>query len=657
VQSKVLTVMLTDMKGFTETSSKVSRDEMMALVKRHDELIRPILQQFGGNVVKTIGDAFLVVFESPTNAVLCGLVIQHTLRQHNETATNGERIEVRVAINIGEVQLTEDDVFGDPVNLAARINGITEPGEIFFTDAVYLAMNKQEVPSSEIGQRRFKGVPEPVKLFQVIQDPVSDQYQKALDLAGRPSEAPPPSEEPLSGLGIPTRPSRKPLIAGLVVVVAAVAAAAAFLLLKGPDWTAQVREFSAQGGFPQAWHAIDARFSEEPGDPRVTPVALEVLEAELKTVIDRDGYEKSIERLKEHKEKRQFLEQIDDVIRRTRRENAFSILAKGKYQNWSPGLKILRELADERKSDPKAQYDLAKAYSGCTNMSHSTLFYMAARAIEADESYAGDEWIKKTILGLLREVKIRPGWSDSLRFYDVVAKHYAADVKDELGPLVTGDGDNARRNAYGILSRIGKLPEATVFEYHRLNLFRVDDSRARKEALEYLGKWLERRDEARVLLEGRKFDDIPALNRYRSFGARDSSDIIEKLFYDQCRDHLLKSVVAPGNVGLRHNSMKILNARGDATSEIVHRYHILNLTEYGMDQLRYRYGYLTDAFGYLKGGKIAKPEWRAEALKLVTKKQADLAAAKKNKYVRKDEDVVKWLEESLAAAHKALSGR
>ena len=91
------------------------------------------------------------------------------------------------------------------------------------------------------------------------------------------------------------------------------------------------------------------------------------------------------------------------------------------------------------------------------------------------------------------------------------------------------------------------------------------------------------------------------------------------------------------------------------TPELIHKYHLLNLTEYDMDQLRYRYGYLTQAFEYLKTTKITNAEWRAEALKLVDGKAAMIAKAKARKSVRKDPEVVAWLEKELSAARKALT--
>lgn len=179
----VASVMFTDIRGFTARTSRDTRVGLEELLSTHENLLLPVIKHFDGRVVKTIGDAFLVVFESPTNAVLCGVVIQRRLHVFNSTAPDAKKIEVRVAINSGEVTLRGDDVFGEPVNIAARIEGITEPNEIYFTEATYLTMQKAEVPSSEVGTRRLKGIPEEIKLYKVIQDENNELYMQIISHA------------------------------------------------------------------------------------------------------------------------------------------------------------------------------------------------------------------------------------------------------------------------------------------------------------------------------------------------------------------------------------------------------------------------------------------------------------------------------------------
>ncbi len=170
VETKHLTIMFTDIKGFTSRTSLSSRQQLEKILDVHEQLLSPIFKKFKGTIIKTIGDAFLVTFNSPTDAVLCGMQVQKELTKYNESVSESERMEVRIAINSGEVAVKNNDVFGEPVNIAARLEGIAEAGDIYFTEAVYLSMNKAEIPTAEVGYRHFKGIPEEIKVYKVIGD-------------------------------------------------------------------------------------------------------------------------------------------------------------------------------------------------------------------------------------------------------------------------------------------------------------------------------------------------------------------------------------------------------------------------------------------------------------------------------------------------------
>jgi class 3 adenylate cyclase len=179
---KTLTVMFTDIAGFTRRTESVSRAAMMKQLETHNALLMPIVAHFDGRIVKSIGDALLVVFESPTNALQCGMLMQHRLREHNERRPPGERIEIKVSINTGEVTVTDGDVFGDPVNVASKVEKATQPGEIYFTEATFLAMNKAEVPNVFVKTFRPRGSDsEEIKLFKVVQDADDPVYRHVVE--------------------------------------------------------------------------------------------------------------------------------------------------------------------------------------------------------------------------------------------------------------------------------------------------------------------------------------------------------------------------------------------------------------------------------------------------------------------------------------------
>ncbi len=162
--------MFTDIKGFTQRTSLQSRIATAELIKQHNDLLAPIFEERGGKIIKTIGDAFLVVFESPTNAVLTGIQLQQKLKEHNGNTAETDKLEVRVAISTGEVSVIDNDIYGEAVNIAARLESVSEANEVYFTESTYLAMNRAEVPTAEIGYRLFKGIPDKIKIFKVLRE-------------------------------------------------------------------------------------------------------------------------------------------------------------------------------------------------------------------------------------------------------------------------------------------------------------------------------------------------------------------------------------------------------------------------------------------------------------------------------------------------------
>ncbi len=161
-------VMLTDIKGYTAATSRQTREENARMLALHDALLMPVITAFGGRRVKSIGDALLLLFPAPTAALLCAAAIQDRLADHARRVVEGDRIEVRIALAMGEVRLDAGDVFGEAVNLASRIEGQAEPGEIWFSEALYWAVDRGRVPVEELGWRPLDGLKEEVRLFRVL---------------------------------------------------------------------------------------------------------------------------------------------------------------------------------------------------------------------------------------------------------------------------------------------------------------------------------------------------------------------------------------------------------------------------------------------------------------------------------------------------------
>jgi len=162
-----LTIMFTDVVDYTQRTSGQSRTEIRALLKRFNRILLPIVHRFGGWQVKNLGDAMLIAFHSPTDALRCGMAQQDAVADANLTLPAAQHLHIRIAVTVGEVLVQDNDVFGEAVNLAARLEHVTPPDAIYFTEAVYLAMNRAEVTSQPVGTEQFKGIPEPVGIYQV----------------------------------------------------------------------------------------------------------------------------------------------------------------------------------------------------------------------------------------------------------------------------------------------------------------------------------------------------------------------------------------------------------------------------------------------------------------------------------------------------------
>ncbi|HXY56594.1 MAG TPA: adenylate/guanylate cyclase domain-containing protein [Nitrososphaerales archaeon] len=165
---RLAAIMFTDIVGYTALTQ---RDEAlsMKLLDEHRSLVRPIFLKHGGREVKTIGDAFLVEFGSALAAVRCAYDLQQSLHELNSNRPADSQVQVRVGIHLGDVIHSENDVLGDAVNVASRIEPLSTPGGICISEQVYSQVrNKFEFPMVSIGRKELKNVGESVEVFRVV---------------------------------------------------------------------------------------------------------------------------------------------------------------------------------------------------------------------------------------------------------------------------------------------------------------------------------------------------------------------------------------------------------------------------------------------------------------------------------------------------------
>ncbi|HKW05416.1 MAG TPA: adenylate/guanylate cyclase domain-containing protein [Nitrososphaerales archaeon] len=160
--------MFTDLVGYT---SITQRDESFAmdLLAEQRNIVRPFLPRHSGREIKTIGDAFLVEFESSLEAARCAFDIQQSLQELNSSRPVERRILIRIGIHLGDVIHTQSDVYGDAVNVASRIEPLAPPGGVCLSEQVYDQIkNKFEFPLSSLGRKELKNVGDLVEVFRVV---------------------------------------------------------------------------------------------------------------------------------------------------------------------------------------------------------------------------------------------------------------------------------------------------------------------------------------------------------------------------------------------------------------------------------------------------------------------------------------------------------
>jgi len=155
---KLVAIVFTDIAGFSELSAS-DENRAMELVNIQRELIQPIIDSYDGTLHKEIGDGFLLTFPTVTAAVEFGIDFQRAIKHHDE-------LKVRIGIHEGEVTVQENDVFGDDVNVSARIEPYSPVGGIAISEKVKLEIGSlPEYQTEYIGEPELKGISQPIKIY------------------------------------------------------------------------------------------------------------------------------------------------------------------------------------------------------------------------------------------------------------------------------------------------------------------------------------------------------------------------------------------------------------------------------------------------------------------------------------------------------------
>jgi adenylate cyclase len=208
-------IVAADVVGYSRLMGANEKGTLAALRAHRLALIDPLIAAHKGHIVKTIGDGLLLSFPSIVEAVSCAVAMQSGMARRNKNIAADARIEFRIGVNLGDVIVENGDVFGDGVNIAARLEQMAPPGGVCLSEDAYRQVRgKLEIPIADAGEQKLKNISNPIKVYCI---------EPSVAAAVEP-------EQPLA------QPGRRPWAWAGAAITAAIALAAItwFILLRGP---------------------------------------------------------------------------------------------------------------------------------------------------------------------------------------------------------------------------------------------------------------------------------------------------------------------------------------------------------------------------------------------------------------------------------------
>jgi len=168
---RLAAVLAADMVGYSRLMEADEQGTLARLRTHRIELVDPSISKNRGRIIKTTGDGMLVEFGSVSDAVASAVEIQNRMRRRNSDVPVDQRIEFRVGINVGDIIFEDDDIFGDGVNVAARLEQMAEPGDVCVSAAVYEQVSDRlEIGFEELGEQNLKNLSRPVRVYRAVLD-------------------------------------------------------------------------------------------------------------------------------------------------------------------------------------------------------------------------------------------------------------------------------------------------------------------------------------------------------------------------------------------------------------------------------------------------------------------------------------------------------
>ena len=172
MERRLTAILAADVVGYSRLMGEDEVGTLARLQSCRRELVDPAIEEFRGRIIKLMGDGALVEFASVVDAVQCAAAIQRRMADRDQGTAEARQIRFRIGVNLGDVIVEGDDIYGDGVNIAARLEAMAEPGGICISGTAFdHAVHKVDVGFAGLGEQRLKNIADPVRAYRVLLDP------------------------------------------------------------------------------------------------------------------------------------------------------------------------------------------------------------------------------------------------------------------------------------------------------------------------------------------------------------------------------------------------------------------------------------------------------------------------------------------------------
>src|SRR5215472_13092999 len=159
---RLAAILAADVAGYSRMMQADEAGTLAALKARRAETLQPLVARYHGRIVKLMGDGALIEFASAVEAVQCAVDLQQAMAVANRELPDNRQIMLRIGINLGDVIVEGSDLYGDGVNIAARLEPLAEPGSVFVSETVFSHVRgKVQISFQDLGEHNLKNMPEP----------------------------------------------------------------------------------------------------------------------------------------------------------------------------------------------------------------------------------------------------------------------------------------------------------------------------------------------------------------------------------------------------------------------------------------------------------------------------------------------------------------